>query len=380
VGRLLALDGSPDEHEGFGWQLESTRRYLQELSATEPEVAHLCGVLDAVTVESPRPHAPLRMSLTAYAYFLEHEGRFEEALEVLALAGRTHGEAVPAREFSALALFTGRLNRLIARWDRANAAYLAAEESGRTSADVEAILRSRLGRAAVLRGQGNLPASRERVEAVLEEVADGSHEHIRGDAFLDLGAVLHRQGLRAEALQATYRAFLHTLDPLQQMRILGDVGTGLAELGEYTVARLALEIVLKSEASFLIRANALVEMMGVESALGNRVSFERRRQEAATLAGRMPPSMSIDYRFKEGVGLTRFGQLARGRALLVEAHELAEEHALNEWYFKIDRVLASLDNCRPVELEPAAPADEAYAPVIAEMAIGLREYSLAAGV
>jgi tetratricopeptide (TPR) repeat protein len=343
-------------------------------------VAHLSGVLDAVAIGSPRQHALLRMSLTAYAYFLEHEGRFEEALEVLALAGRTHGEAVPVREFSALALFTGRLNRLIARWDRASSSYRAAEESARKSGDIEAILRSRLGRAAVLRGQGNLPASRERVEAVLEEVADGSYEQIRGDAYLDLGAVLHRQGLRAEALQASYRAFLHTLDPLQQMRILGDVGTVLAEVGEYPVARLALEIVLSSEASFLIRANALVEMMGVESALANRVSFERRRQEAALLVCRMPPSMSIDYRFKEGVGLIRFGQFARGRALLAEARALAEDHALNEWYFKVDRVLASLDSCRSVDVEPAAPADDAYAPVIAEMAVGLREYSVAAGV
>jgi tetratricopeptide (TPR) repeat protein len=374
VGRLLALDGSPDEHEGFGWQLESTRRYLQELSATEPEVAHLCGVLDAVTVESPRPRAPLRMSLTAYAYFLEHEGRFEEALEVLALAGRTHGEAVPAREFSALALFTGRLNRLIARWDRANAAYLAAEESGRTSADVEAILRSRLGRAAVLRGQGNLPASRERVEAVLEEVADGSQEHIRGDAFADLSAVLYRQGLRVDALQAAYRSFQHTLDPLQQMRILGDLGIALAELGEYEVARLALELVLASNASFVIRTNALVELMGVESAVGNRMTFERHRQEASRLADRMPPSMSIDYRYKEGVGLARFGQLSRARALLEEARALAEHHSLNDWYFKVDRVLSSLEHSSCRNVETPAPAG-AYAPVIAEMAAGLREYS-----
>ena len=38
-----------------------------------------------------QPLASLRLSLMAYAYFLEHEGRLEEGLEVLGLAVRTHG-------------------------------------------------------------------------------------------------------------------------------------------------------------------------------------------------------------------------------------------------------------------------------------------------
>ena len=61
--------------------------------------------------------ASLRLSLIAYAYFLEHEGRLEEALDMLALAVRTHGAGGARRpEFAASALFAGRLNRLLARW------------------------------------------------------------------------------------------------------------------------------------------------------------------------------------------------------------------------------------------------------------------------
>jgi hypothetical protein len=70
----------------------------------------------------------------AYAYFLEHEGRLEEAIEVLALGVRTHGPAVPAGDFAASALFAGRLNRQLARWPAATACYSAGENAATTPA------------------------------------------------------------------------------------------------------------------------------------------------------------------------------------------------------------------------------------------------------
>jgi len=126
VDRLLVRDGAAGAAEGILWQLDAVRRHLRELPADAPESAHLHGITDAIPVGS-QSLASLRLSLMAYAYFLEHEGRLEEAIEILELAVRTHGLEVPAGDFAASALFAGRLNRLLARWTSATACYSAAE-------------------------------------------------------------------------------------------------------------------------------------------------------------------------------------------------------------------------------------------------------------
>ena len=130
---MLAHEESAGAQEGVLWQLDAVRRHLRELPADSPESAHLHGITDAIPVGS-QSLASLRLSLMAYAYFLEHEGRLEEAIEVLALGVRTHGSAVPAADFAASALFAGRLNRLLARWTAATACYSAAESAAETAA------------------------------------------------------------------------------------------------------------------------------------------------------------------------------------------------------------------------------------------------------
>jgi hypothetical protein len=87
---MLAHEESAGAQEGVLWQLDAVRRHLRELPADSPESAHLHGITDAIPVGS-QSLASLRLSLMAYAYFLEHEGRLEEAIEVLALGVRTHG-------------------------------------------------------------------------------------------------------------------------------------------------------------------------------------------------------------------------------------------------------------------------------------------------
>ncbi len=158
VDRLLGRDTDEGAREGLLWQLDAVRRHLRELPPDSPESAHLHGIADAVPI-GPQPFAGLRLSLMAYAYFLEHEGRLEEALEVLALAVRTHGPEVPAGDFAASALFAGRLNRLLARWNEATTCYMSAEsaaEAGRRPR-ARAALPPRPGRGAPRPGQ---PAAR----------------------------------------------------------------------------------------------------------------------------------------------------------------------------------------------------------------------------
>jgi hypothetical protein len=374
VDRRLAGDHQGEGRESFLWQLEAVQRHLRGLPADAPETAHLAGIVESLPLDGGQLSG-LRVSLTAYAYFLEHDGRLEEGLETLELAARTHGELIPPDDFAALALFAGRLNRLMARWDVATGCYQAADAAALSVGNTASALRSRLGRTAVLWGQGNLPLARATVEAVIRDASDAGLQEVEAMAYADLGSVLTNQGLRIEAVTANYRAFILAEDTLLRMRVLGDLGVGLLELGAYEAARLAFELVVDSPAGFVVRTNALVELLQLESAVGNRVAFERRRAEAAETRDRMPPSMAADFHFKSGVGLARFGQIHRARELLEAGLRLAEEHQLNTWYFRFERVLENLGSRETREPVPVHAEELSGSPAIQEVTVGLREYA-----
>lgn len=376
VDNLLVLKEDGEQLEGFRWQREAVRRHIDELPSDSPETGHLSGVVAAVPT-SGRPTSSLWMSLNAYAYFLEHDGRLEESLEMLTLAARSHGPATGPGDFVIYALFAGRLNRLLARWDVANHCYHAAEEAAFSIGDPPRALRARLGRAHVLRGRGNIPGARTEVEQIIREAAASKLPDIQGDAQQDLGVILMLQGFRGESLEATYEAFRLTQDPVSRMRILGDLGYALSESGYFEAARLAFDIVVNSNASYLLKLNALLELMQLESAIGNRVAFERRRNEAKGLVERMTPSMAVDYRYKTAVGLARFGQIERARQVLGEALGLAEKHRLNEWYFRLERMVDGLASRQALDSDIKAPAEATATPAVRQMAVGLRDYALA---
>jgi tetratricopeptide (TPR) repeat protein len=374
--RVLGTNGSGGR-EGLLWQLDAVRRHLRDLPADSPEAAHLHGITDAIPLEG-QPLASLRLSLMAYAYFLEHEGRLEEGLEILALAVRTHGPAVPPADFAASALFAGRLNRLLARWTTAIACYSAAESAAGTAKDLVLVLRARLGGGAVHRGQGNLPLACRVAEEVASSAHEAGHREVEAMAHADLGATLMVEGRKVEAVQTIYRSFLLSDDLLQRTRVLGDLGIALADIAAYDAARTAFEIVLRSRTSFMVRMNAVLELMDLESTMGDRMAFQRRRSEAEAGRLRMPPSMLADFHYKAGVGLARFGRVARGRELLEAGQRHAEEHRLNAWYFRFEKVLANLSACERAEPDATAEAEKDQPPAIQEVAIGLREFALQA--
>jgi hypothetical protein len=197
-------------------------------------------------------------------------------------------------------------------------------------------------------------------------------------ALMDLGAVYSIEGRRVESVQANYEAFRITEDALQRMRILGDLGIGLKEIGAVDAARVAFELVVGARTSFLVRTNATLELMELESCEGDRMAFERRRAEAEKVQARMPPSMLADFHFKAGVGLARFGQMNRGRQLLTAGLAIAETHRLNAWYFRFEKVLAGLADCETPVSEPATTPGLRDLPAVQEVAVGLREYAATA--
>jgi tetratricopeptide (TPR) repeat protein len=377
VDKLLMLESGVEAFEGFRWQLEAVRRHVHELPGDAPETAHLSGIVAAVPLDG-RPTSGLWMSLNAYAYFLEHEGRLEESLEILTLAARSQGSGTSPSDFTAYALFAGRLNRHLARWEAAIACYGAAEEAGTNTGDSASSLRGRLGKGAVHRGQGNYPLARAVAEDVVREANELGLTEAQAVAYADLGAIYSLQGLRLEAVEAEYHAFRLSTETSQQMRALGNLATGLAEIGALEAARLAFQIVSESTASVEVRANAILELMDLESSVGNRLAFERYRGAAEDYRGRMSPRMSVDYQYKLAVGLTRFGQAVRARSSFKSALELAERHKLNDWYFKIEQMIGEISERREEQSHAHRASELSEAPVVREVEIGLREYAVTA--
>jgi tetratricopeptide (TPR) repeat protein len=378
IDKLLTLPSDASGSESFRWQLEAVRRHISDLPPEAPETAHLSGVVATVPADGPIGPSVWK-NLTAYAYFLEHEARLEESLEMLTLAARAQGEEISPSDFAAYALFAGRLNRHLARWNAAINCYDAAEQTAVRIGDPTVVLRGRLGRGAVLRGQGNYPAARKIAESVLGEATQLGLAHVQVIAYSDLGVLYSLQGSRLEGLAAHYRAFELTADPVERMRSLGDLAIGLFEIGAYDGARLAFEIVAKSQARVLVRINALLELMSLEACAGNRVAFERWRAAVQEQRECMSPSMTVDYNYKLGTGLAQFGQAKRAHVFLTTALQLAEQHKLNAWYFKIEEAIRKLAEVKE------APAATAPAPSLEnndslrQIEIGLREYA-AAGV
>ncbi len=373
LDRLFERADRPDEDDGFGWQLQSTKRFLGELPGGEVEVAHLQGILDSVE-RNPRPSgAGLRTSLVAYAYYLEQEGRYAEALELLGAAARTYPAAASVQDFTALGLFVGRLNRFLSRWEAATAAYEAAEAAAEGAGDQRSALLARLGRANVVRGQGNLPHARRDVESILEAASPPELADVRARAYSDLSAVLDRQGEIEASVLAAYRAFTACSEEPEQWRLLANLGGMLARSGANAAARDALTVVVTRSRAFASRTNALIELMSLEAGEGNELAFRRHWQEASALTERMAPSMAVDFRYHAGRGFARLGRVERGRRLLQEALELSECYRLNEWFFRVEQALEALAQGPPAPAPDLTPAGEVESPAMAEVRSGLRE-------
>ena len=111
--------------------------------------------------------------------------------------------------------------------------------------------------------------------------------------------------------------------------------------------------------------------------MGDELGFRRYLREAEGRVEDMPPSMAVDFQYQAGVGMARFGQLDRARKSLTMALELAEEHQLNTWYFKVERVMRGLAACADIESDSAGADPRWDTSALREVTSGLREFATA---
>ena len=378
VDRMLRATGDDDDTEGYRWQLRSTRHFVDELPGSHAERAHLVALIDAMDQAVPPPQrAVVRMSLVAYAYFLNQEARLEDALDMLELAARTHDGGCPAEEYASIAMFVGRVNRKLAHFPAAERAYREAQLTAEALGDQRTVLFSQLGMANLHRSTGDLARSQDLVEDVLARCDSPKLADVRSAAYSDLSAVFERQGRRIEAVATEYQAFMIAVDDTSRWRTLANLGASLVGIGEYAAARYALEVVAARSDVFDSRTNAVIELLGLASAVQDELGFRRNLREAEGRVEAMPPSMAVDFHYQAGVGMARFGHLSRAREFLVTAMELAEAHRLNTWYFKVERVMRGLAACPEVEPGPEVEHSPWHTPDLREVTSGLQEFATA---
>jgi tetratricopeptide (TPR) repeat protein len=357
---LLSPDREPPAPDVFRYQWAATERYCNELSGEGTEAAHLAGLVRA-TGQAHRGNdvRALAPSLLAYALYLEQAAHFEEAEDVLLTLILVGGARLAASDATAGWMRVGRVRRLQADFDRADAAYMEAGRIAAAAGDRQSVLLSRIGQCNVLYFRGNLSEAEQGWRAVLADAAAAGCRRPEAEAEHGLGTVLQRRGQPHEGAPHLWRAYELYEEEVGQLRALNDLGSMLLSLGDVTGAERALTEVVRRERLPDNLANATIELMHCASFRRDRVGFERWRERALDHLEEALPNIRVDYHLKVGIGLARFANFAKAEAQMQQALEIARAHGLHEFVFRIERIKSGLRECEAlaqVESTAAEPA------------------------
>jgi tetratricopeptide (TPR) repeat protein len=355
---LLAPDREPPAPDVFRYQCAATERYCGELSGEGTEAAHLAGIVratgEAHRTDDVRALAP---ALLAYALYLEQDAHFEEAEDVLLTLIRVGGARLAASDATAGWMRVGRVRRLQADFDRADAAYAEAGRIAAAAGDRQSVLLSRGGQCNVLYFRGNLAEAERGWRGLLADAAGCSD--VEAHAEHGLGTVLQRRGQPHEGAPHLWRAYQLHEDDASQLRALGDLGVMLLSLGDIVGAERALAEVARRATLPDMLANAKIELMHCASFRRDRVGFERWRERALDHFEEALPNIRADYHLKVGIGLARFGNFAKAEAQMQQALEIASAHGLHEFVFRIERIKSGLRECEALSHVESAAAEPA---------------------
>lgn len=340
---LLGPDREPVAPDAFRYQWAATERYCTELEVEGPEGLHLSGLVQAIHEAHRRNDFKLLApAFLAYALFLEEESHHEEAADVLDSLVQTGGARLVVADRIAAFLRLGRVNRKLARFEGAQSAYALGMELASTEGDRFSVLLARLGQAYVLHGKGNLLEAERALRAVLADAQAGGFRQAEALAEHGLGSTLDVRGQIADGIPHLWRAYELYEDDASRLRALQDLGMDFLSLGDADSAEKALGEVVRRSPQQEAVLNALVELMNCASFRRDRLAFERRRQQCDAHVADMLPNTLTDYCLKAGIGMARFGNGTKAKALLTEALAIAARHGLHEFEFRIERIRAGL--------------------------------------
>jgi tetratricopeptide (TPR) repeat protein len=352
---LLAPDHEPPTPDVFRYQWAATERYCAELAGEGTEASHLSCIVRA-TGEAHRTSEfdLIAPALFAYALYLEQESHLEEAQDVLQTMIDIRGERLPVSDTISAWMRLGRVLRMQADFDRADAAYAEAGTIAAAAGDRQSVLISRIGQCNVIHFRGNLAAAESAWRAVLADALVEGFRSVHAQAEHGLGNILVRRGQAHEGVPHLWRAYELYEDESAQLRAMNDLGLMLLSLGDVAAAERALAEVVRRERVSDNLANAKIELMNCASYRRDRVTFERWRERALDHVDEAVPNIRADYYLKAGIGFARFGNYSRADVELRRALEIASAHGLHELVFQIERLRGGLQDCRTLEMESAS--------------------------
>jgi len=343
---LLSPDREPPAPDVFRYQWAATERYCSELAGEGTEAAHLAGLVratsEAHTTNDVRALAP---ALIAYALYLEQDAHFEEAEDVLLTLIRVGGDRLAASDGSAAWMRVGRVRRIQADFDGADAAYAEGGRIAEIAGDRQGVLLSRVGQCNVVHFSGNLAEAERGWRALLADASAGGFTEVHAHAEHGLGTALDSRGQVHEAAPHLWRAYELYDDDASRVRALGDLGILMLALGDIAGAEHALAEVVRRATLPDVLANAKIELMHCASFRRDRVGFERWRERALDHFEEALPNIRADYQLKVGIGLARFGMYGKAEAQMQQALEIASAHSLHEFVFRIERIKNGLREC-----------------------------------
>jgi len=251
----------------------------------------------------------------------------------------------------------GRVRRIQADFDRADAAYAEAGRIAAAAGDRKSVLLSRIGQCNVVHYRGNLPEAERGWRAVLADAASGGLRSVQAQAEHGLGNVLARRGQPHEGAPHLWCAYELYEEEDGQLRALNDLGLILLSLGDVTGAELALKEVVRRERLPDNLANASIELMHCASFRRDRVGFERWRDRTLDHLEEALPNIRADFHFKVGIGLARFGNYVKAETQMQQALEIASAHGLHEFVFRIERIKNGLRGCEALEHSESTAAE-----------------------
>jgi len=371
---LLAPNREPPTPDVFRYQWAATERYCAELSGEGTEASHLsCIVRAASEAHHDGDMQLLAPALFAYALYLEQESHFEEAEDALLTMINVGGGRLPASDAISAWMRLGRVRRLQADFDQADASYAEAGRIAASVGDRQAVLTSQVGQTNVVYFRGNLAEAERQWRSILADTVGTPYRGVMAQAEHGLGNLLNLRGQPQDGAPHLWRAYELYEEESAQLRVLTDLGIVLLRLGHVDDAERALgEVVRRERIGGESVTNALIELMNCASYRRDRLGFERWRERCLEHLPQAPPNIRADFGMKAGIGYARFGNTRKSESQLRQALEIATAHGLNELVFRIEPILAGAKDCgAPAQVESAAPENSYDIKSLKEVAASL---------
>jgi tetratricopeptide (TPR) repeat protein len=354
-------DGRPAQSDDE-WSVRSVRACIDEVDVGNPIRMLLGRIVDAMQSQDPDIYIVVT-PLMAYAQALEYEAQWHLSADVYqTLLAHLHpvedGDASIAAH-----LRLGQCHRNLQNLDEALDAFAAAADIGKSTGDLVAVLRARIGEATIAVVRGNIPLAEELLDATIAQATGPAMQDVRSRALHNRANVARRRGNFDLAVQLAYEALSQSHSPSEKDRILGDIAAIFIDLGVYSAARDAYLVLSATAQEQYVRWGAMLNLMEIAFRTGAETQFEHARR--MLLGQTLPPLMRTYFELNQGEGYQRLGNAEKARAHLTRALELAHEFELHELVFDAETALANLgtaaprpDVGRPVSLDLEEVAEE----------------------